>query len=292
MAVSGFFALLDDVAALLDDAAAMAKIATKKTSAILVDDMAVNANKTAGFHSQREVPVIWQIVKGSLLNKLIIVPFALLMSAFLPWLVVPVLIVAGLYLAYEGAEKVFEWARAFTGKEAHENDLAPLTEQEKIKSAIVTDFILSLEIVVFVLGLVATQPLVTQIMVVSAVAVVATVGVYGLVALIIRLDDMGLWLINRSTDASKLTHKAFELIGTGMVNAMPHIIRILAVVGTLAMLLVGGGILAHNIEIVHLFVEASIQQELAEMFFALACGTNIILVIRLINSIKKKVRYA
>jgi len=201
---SGFFALLDDIAAIMDDVAAMTKITTKKTAGILGDDLAVNAEKASGFVSSREIPVLWAITKGSMLNKLMILPLAFLLSAFIPWAIIVILILGGLYLAYEGAEKIYEF---FVPHPKHETiELKrDFTEQElldlektKIKSAIVTDFILSVEIVIIALGSVVNEPLVTQIIVVSIVALIATVGVYGIVALIVRMDDLGLKLINKS----------------------------------------------------------------------------------------------
>ena len=194
---SGFFALLDDIAALMDDVAVLGKIATKKTAGILGDDLAVNAEKASGFVSSREIPVLWAITKGSLLNKLIILPFAFLLSAFAPIAITIILIVGALYLAYEGVEKIYEY---FVPHDHSENKVAlePLTEEQillqekdKIKAAIVTDFILSVEIVIIALGTVIEEPLLNQILVVTFIAVLATVGVYGIVALIVRMDDAG-----------------------------------------------------------------------------------------------------
>eukprot|EP01093_Parvamoeba_rugata_P019446 TRINITY_DN875_c0_g1_i1.p2 TRINITY_DN875_c0_g1~~TRINITY_DN875_c0_g1_i1.p2 ORF type:complete len:224 (+),score=48.87 TRINITY_DN875_c0_g1_i1:888-1559(+) len=201
---SGFFALLDDIATLMDDVAAMTKITTKKTAGILGDDLAVNAEKASGFVSSREIPVLWAITKGSFLNKLIILPLAFLLSAFLPWSVIVILVLGGLYLSYEGAEKIYEFFVPHP-KEVTKEFKGNFTEQElldlektKIKSAIVTDFILSVEIVIIALGSVVGEPITTQIIVVSIVALIATVGVYGIVALIVRMDDFGLQLINKS----------------------------------------------------------------------------------------------
>ena len=194
---SGFFALLDDIAALMDDVAAMSKITTKKTAGILGDDLAVNAEKASGFVSSRELPVLWAITKGSFINKLIILPIAFLLSAFLPWAVTLILVLGGIYLAYEGAEKIYE----FFIPHGHKKDvdiIEKLTKEEilaaeksKIKSAIITDFILSVEIVIIALGTVVGQTILFQSLVVSIVAIIATVGVYGIVALLIRMDDFG-----------------------------------------------------------------------------------------------------
>ena len=194
---SGFFALLDDIASLMDDVASMSKVAGKKTAGILGDDLAVNAEKASGFVSSREIPVLWAITKGSLLNKLIILPVAFLLSAYLPWAITAILILGGLYLAFEGAEKV--WHYLFhrgekvevpgSGKQLSKQEILDL-EKRKIRSAIVTDFILSVEIIIIAMSTVLTQPLEVQIGVVSIIALVATVGVYGIVALIVRMDDL------------------------------------------------------------------------------------------------------
>ncbi|APQ17701.1 DUF808 domain-containing protein [Maribacter hydrothermalis] len=250
---SGFFAILDDVAALLDDVAAMSKIATKKTAGILGDDLAVNAEKASGFVSDRELPVLWAITKGSLLNKIIILPIAFLLSAFLPWAVTVVLIVGGIYLAYEGAEKIYEYfvphEHAHIATEMKEMTKEEILEIEKtkIKSAIVTDFILSIEIVIIALGAVIKEPLLTQIMVVSVVALLATVGVYGIVALIVRMDEFGTRLINYNEEDNSISDK----IGHFFVNALPKVIKALSVIGTIALLLVSGGIFVHNIDFFH-----------------------------------------
>lgn len=250
---SGFFAILDDVAALLDDVAAMSKIATKKTAGILGDDLAVNAEKASGFVSKRELPVLWAITKGSLLNKLIILPIAFLLSAFLPWAVTLVLVLGGLYLAYEGTEKIYEFfvphERATVMAETEVKSEAEILEIEKvkIKSAIVTDFILSIEIVIIALGTVIKEPLVSQITVVSIVALLATVGVYGIVALIVRMDEFGLRLINLNERDNSIS----DSIGRFFVNALPMVIKALSVIGTIALILVAGGIFVHNIPFLH-----------------------------------------
>lgn len=247
---SGFFAILDDIAALMDDVAVATKVATRKTAGILGDDLAVNAEKATGFLASREIPVLWAITKGSFINKLIIVPIALLLNAFLPSVVKIVLILGGIYLAYEGVEKIIEYFfhRPKTGqeviKEVKQDDNA--AEKAKVKSAVATDFILSIEIVIIALGSVAEETLTTQIATVAAVALLATVGVYGIVALIVRMDDAGYQLIKHSNDKGLLS-----VLGTLLVKALPIIIRILAVVGTIALLLVAGGIFVHNIEYFH-----------------------------------------
>jgi hypothetical protein len=270
---SGFFAILDDVAALLDDVAAMSKIATKKTAGILGDDLAVNAEKASGFVSDRELPVLWAITKGSLLNKIIILPIAFLLSAFLPWAVTVVLILGGVYLAYEGAEKIYEYfvphKHAHITTEMKEMTKEEILEIEKtnIKSAIVTDFILSIEIVIIALGAVIKEPLVTQIMVVSVVALLATVGVYGIVALIVRMDEFGTRLINFNDEDNSISDK----IGHFFVNALPKVIKALAIIGTIALLLVSGGIFLHNIDFLHHFLP-SLPSILVEFLVGLVIG--------------------
>lgn len=254
---SGFFALFDDVAALLDDVAAMSKIATKKTAGILGDDLAVNAEKASGFASARELPVLWAISKGSLLNKIIILPVAFLLSAFFPTAIVVILILGGIYLAYEGVEKIFEFlfhkkenTTAILKNDYSENEVLNF-EKEKIKSAIITDFILSVEIVIIALGTVLEKSLSMQIIVVSVIALIATVGVYGIVALIVRMDEAGLKLIQLNPSKKSIPN----FIGSILVQALPILIKSLAVVGTIALLLVAGGIFSHNITIFHHFLE-------------------------------------
>ena len=252
---SGFFALLDDIAAIMDDVAAMSKIATKKTAGILGDDLAVNAEKASGFNSSRELPVLWAIAKGSLVNKIIILPIAFLLSAFYPPAVIVILVLGGIYLAYEGAEKIFEYffhkkqsAAGITDEVLTETEILAF-EKEKIKSAIVTDFILSVEIVIIALGTVIEKPLSSQIMVVSVVALIATVGVYGIVALIVRMDEAGLKLIAMSKNKKGIA----TFVGNILVKALPIVIKSLGVLGTIALLLVAGGIFSHNIPFLHHF---------------------------------------
>jgi predicted DNA repair protein MutK len=270
---SGFFAILDDVAALLDDVAAMSKIATKKTAGILGDDLAVNAEKASGFVSKRELPVLWAITKGSLLNKIIILPIAFLLSAFLPWAVTVVLVLGGVYLAFEGAEKIYEFfvphehAHAVAEMEEISEEEILEMEKTKVKSAIVTDFILSIEIVIIALGAVIKEPLVTQIGVVSIVALLATVGVYGIVALIVRMDEFGFRLINLNEEDDSISDK----IGHFFVNALPKVIKALSVIGTIALLLVSGGIFVHNIDFFHHLLP-NVPSILVEFGVGLAVG--------------------
>ena len=250
---SGIFAILDDIAALMDDVAVAAKIATRKTAGILGDDLAVNAEKATGFLSSREIPVLWAITKGSLLNKLMIVPIALLLNAFFPVAIKFILILGGLYLAYEGVEKIVEYFFPHSDEGHHAVEEVKQDDKEaekaKVKSAVTTDFILSVEIVIIALGTVLEDSLVIQILTVSVVAILATVGVYGIVALIVRMDDTGYKLIKRYNDKG-----FFSSLGHLLVKALPVIIRILAVVGTIALILVSGGIFVHNIEYFHHFL--------------------------------------
>lgn len=254
---SGFFALLDDIAAIMDDVAVMSKVAAKKTAGILGDDLAVNAEKASGFVSSREIPVLWAIAKGSFINKLIILPIAFLLSAFFPVAIIIILVLGGLFLAYEGAEKIYEF---FFHRKHATTDITTQTfteaeilamEKEKIKSAIVTDFILSVEIVIIALGTVIEKPLSTQIAVVSIIAIIATVGVYGIVALIVRMDELGLKLIAMSSKERSIS----KSIGNILVKALPKVIKSLSFIGTIALLLVAGGIFAHKIDFLHHFAE-------------------------------------
>ena len=247
---SGFFAILDDIGALMDDVAVTTKVAATKTTGILGDDLAVNVEKATGFLASRELPVLWAITKGSLVNKLIIVPIALLLNAFFPVAVKIALVLGGFYLAYEGVEKIIEFLfHRSKGahqviKESEQNDTG--AEKAKIKSAITTDFILSIEIVIIALGSVTEKGLAIQIITVSVVAFLATIGVYGIVAIIVRMDDAGFKLIKHSHNKG-----FFSALGVLLVKSLPVIIKLLGIVGTVALILVSGGIFAHNIEYLH-----------------------------------------
>lgn len=254
---SGFFAILDDIAALMDDVSIAAKVATKKTAGILGDDLAVNAEKATGFLSSREIPVLMQIMKGSFINKLVIVPVVFLLQWLYPPAITIILIIGGFYLAYEGMEKIIEFLfhRKKEGHEVIQEAVAPEVDPEnaekaKIKSAITTDFILSIEIVIIALGTVLAAPLATQILTVSVVAIIATVGVYGIVALIVRMDDAGYKLIKTSGEKGFM-----NTVGEFLVKALPWVIKGLSVIGTIALILVAGGIFAHNVEFLHHFLE-------------------------------------
>ena len=243
--------LLDDIASVLDDVAAMTKIAAKKTAGVLGDDLALNAQQVAGVKADRELPVVWAVAKGSMLNKIILVPAALLIAAFAPWLITPLLMLGGTYLCFEGVEKLVhkylrspadEAAARAALKQALSDpqlDLAAL-EKDKVSGAVRTDFILSAEIVVIALGTVADAPLAQKAVVLAGIALVMTVGVYGLVATIVKLDDAGLWL-------SRQASVARQALGRGLLAFAPWLMKALSVVGTLAMFLVGGGILTHGV---------------------------------------------
>ncbi|MFO8147765.1 MAG: DUF808 domain-containing protein [Bacteroidota bacterium] len=288
---SGIFALLDDIAALMDDVAVLTKVAGKKTAGILGDDLAVNAEKASGFMSSRELPVLWAITKGSFLNKLIILPLAFLLSAFFPSAVTVILIFGGLYLAYEGAEKIYE----FFFPHSHKGEtpkLEKLSEVEvlarekgKIKSAILTDFILSVEIVIIALGTVESETLLNKILVVTIIALIATVGVYGIVALIVRMDEFGAKLIDYNQEENSISDK----IGRFLVNALPKVIKSLSVIGTIALLLVSGGIFVHNINFMNGLFE-NIPGILVEFITGLVVGIIVVMIIKLIIWIWKKMR--
>jgi len=287
---SGFFALFDDIAVLMDDVAMMSKVATKKTAGILGDDLAVNAEKSTGFVSERELPVIWAITKGSFINKLIILPLIILLSAFADWAIIPILMLGGLYLAYEGAEKIFEFFFPHH-HDKEEFDTENMTEasilaheKKKIKSAIVTDFILSLEIVIIALSTVTDKPLATQIPVLIFVAIIATIGVYGIVALIVRLDDMGFSLIKKGEKHNK---KALIKVGSALVWSLPIIIKILSVVGAIAMLVVAGGIYLHNIHIIHEWLHA-LPEVLASLLIGIVVGAVVLAIIKLVLLVKNR----
>jgi predicted DNA repair protein MutK len=286
---SGFFALLDDITAIMDDVAAMSKIATKKTAGILGDDLAVNAEKASGFISSRELPVLWAIAKGSFINKLIILPIAFILSAFLPLAIIIILVLGGLFLAYEGAEKIFEYlfphqhvVSEIIVQDLTEDEILVL-EKNKIKSAIVTDFILSVEIVIIALGTVIEKPISSQIAVVSIVAIIATIGVYGIVALIVRMDELGLKLIALSSKERSLS----KTVGNILVQALPKVIKSLSFIGTIALILVAGGIFVHNIEFLH-HIFPQWPSIIKEFSFGLLFGGIVLGVVNLLKKMFEK----
>lgn len=285
---SGIFAILDDIAALMDDVAVTSKVAASKTAGILGDDLAVNAEKATGFLSSRELPVLWAITKGSFINKLIIVPIALLLNAFFPIAIQYILILGGCYLAYEGVEKIIEYIfhRPKKGQEVIEertqNDSS--AEKLKVRSAITTDFILSIEIVIIALGSVLDQSLLIQIITVAIVAILATVGVYGIVALIVRMDDAGFHLIRKSNDKGVVSK-----VGHFLVQSLPIVIKILGFVGTIALLLVSGGIFIHNIHYFHEILP-NVPLLIKEFGLSLIVGIVIVFMLSIAKLILKKVK--
>jgi hypothetical protein len=259
LAGSSLLALIDDIATILDDVSVMTKVAAKKTAGVLGDDLALNAQQVTGVSADRELPVVWAVAKGSLLNKLILVPAALLISAFVPWAITPLLMLGGAFLCFEGFEKLAHKFRDSKAEEdhSHASQLEALTdpsvdmvafEQDKIKGAVRTDFILSAEIIAITLGAVAAASLLSQVLVLSLIAIAMTVGVYGLVAGIVKLDDLGLHLCRRES-------RLAQHCGGAILRAAPYLMRGLSVAGTAAMFIVGGAILTHGVPMVHQAIE-------------------------------------
>ncbi|WP_371188569.1 DUF808 domain-containing protein [Thalassotalea maritima] len=303
MAGTSLLTLLDKIAVALDDIAVMTKVAAKKTAGVLGDDLALNAQQVQGVRAERELPVVWAVAKGSFINKLILVPAALLISAFAPVLINPLLMIGGLFLCYEGVEKlVHTW---LVGKEKmeqeHKQDLQALVdesvdmveyEKDKIQGAIKTDFILSAEIIVIALGTVTDKSLIEQASVISLIAILITVGVYGLVAAIVKLDDMGLYLVNKP-NAGKLSTG----LGKGLLAFAPKLMKTLAIVGTAAMFLVGGGIIVHGIPTLHHMVEDlyakfpgwdMLTGSLSNFTTGIIAGTIVLSVVQVIEKVRSK----
>ena len=264
MAGSSLFALIDDIATLLDDVAGMTKVAARKTAGVLGDDLALNAEQVTGVRAERELPVVWAVAKGSLLNKAILIPAALAISYFIPWLITPLLMLGGLFLCFEGFEKIaHKLLHSAEDDEAHKENLKKAVadpevdivafEKQKIKGAIRTDFILSAEIIVITLGTVAGAALTSQLAVLVGIALIITVGVYGLVAGIVKLDDLGLHLMRDHVQGQSMTFK--QRFGRGLLILAPKFMKLLSIVGTAAMFMVGGGILTHGIPVVHHAIE-------------------------------------
>lgn len=257
MAGASLFALLDDIAALLDDVAVLTKVAAKKTAGVLGDDLALNAQQVTGVSANRELPVVWAVAKGSLVNKAILVPAALAISAWLPWAITPLMMIGGAFLCYEGVEKLaHKFLHSKEEDQAHKAERVKVLadenvdlvawEKDKIKGAVRTDFILSAEIIVLSLGVVSNAPFGQQVAALVAIALGMTLFVYGLVAGIVKLDDIGAWLLDKG--------RALAAVGRGLLYATPWLMRGLSVAGTAAMFLVGGGILVHAIPALHHFV--------------------------------------
>jgi predicted DNA repair protein MutK len=261
MAAGSLLALIDDIASVLDDVALMSKVAAKKTAGVLGDDLALNAQQVAGVNADRELPVVWAVAIGSLRNKAILVPAALAISAVIPWAITPLLMLGGAFLCYEGFEKLaHRYLHSAAEDHAHEAELAAATadqsvdmaalERDKIKGAIRTDFILSAEIIVISLGTVSGAPFAQQVAVLAAIALVMTVGVYGIVAGIVKLDDAGLYLSRKANSAARA-------LGSLLLAAAPRLMQALSVIGTVAMFMVGGGILGHALPPLHHLAESA-----------------------------------
>lgn len=271
MASVGLLALIDDIATLLDDVALLSKVAAKKTAGVLGDDLALNAEQVSGVRAERELPVVWAVAKGSALNKLILVPAALLISVVASWMITPLLMLGGAYLCFEGFEKIsHKWLHGNNTREHRNQRLQALSdptfdvvvfEKNKIKGAIRTDFILSAEIVVISLGVVQAVSFSQQVLVVSLIAAAITVGVYGLVAGIVKLDDGGYYLL--ATKGKTIYARCMRLIGRAVLAFCPYLMKTLAIVGTAAMFLVGGGILMHGIPAAHHLQELAGQSAVA-----------------------------
>jgi uncharacterized protein len=302
MAAANLLALIDDIATILDDVAILSKVAAKKTAGVLGDDLALNAQQVAGVSADRELPVVWAVAKGSLVNKAILVPAALLISVFVPWLVTPLLMVGGAFLCFEGFEKLAH--RALHSKAEDKAHRAQLTqaltdpavdlvalEKDKIKGAIRTDFILSAEIIAITLGTVAQASLATQVAVLAGMAVLMTVGVYGFVAGIVKLDDLGLWL-NQQTGA------AARALGRGILRLAPWLMKALSVAGTAAMFLVGGGILVHGVPTLAHAIEQAVSgfggvaqwllPTLADGLLGMAAGAVVLAAVTLFKKLRSK----
>ncbi|MFM7627253.1 MAG: DUF808 domain-containing protein [Gammaproteobacteria bacterium] len=298
MAGASLLALLDDIATVLDDVAVLSKVAAKKSAGVLGDDLAVNAEQVSGVQAKRELPVVWAVAKGSLVNKAILVPAALLISQFAPWAVTPLMVLGGLFLCYEGFEKVAHRflhsaaddaaARAAVTAAAADTAVDLVAwERDKIKGAIRTDFILSAEIIVITLGVVGAAPFATRLGTLTAIALLMTVGVYGLVAGIVKLDDAGLHLAGRRGDGA--FDGALRALGRGLLGAAPKLMKSLGVAGTVAMFLVGGGILTHALHLVPSNLALALLTDLAVGAAAGAAALGAVLLVqRLRNGLRSK----
>jgi uncharacterized protein len=301
---SSLLTLLDDIATVLDDVAVMAKIAAKKTAGVLGDDLALNAQQVAGVGADRELPVVWAVAKGSMLNKAILVPAALLLSAFVPWAVIPLLIIGGAFLCFEGVEKLAHKLLRSAGGDARCADNlhavadpgvdTTYVERQKIKGAVRTDFILSAEIIVISLGTVAKEAFAVQIGVLIAIAIMMTIGVYGLVAGIVKLDDAGLFLARH--EGGSVGARANRAIGRAILRVAPWLMKFLSIAGTAAMFLVGGGILTHHVPMLDFAIEAprphglldAVVGMLADLVIGMIIGAVVLGVVKLIGKLRRK----
>jgi predicted DNA repair protein MutK len=307
MAAGSLLALLDDIATVLDDVTVMSKVAAKKTAGVLGDDLALNAQQVSGVDSSRELPVVWAVAKGSMWNKAILVPAALLISAFAPWLIIPLLMIGGAFLCFEGAEKLaHKFLHSPEEDAAHKERLAAAVagkedmvavEKDKIKGAIRTDFILSAEIIVISLGVISTMPFMQQVVVLVLLSVLFTVGVYGLVAGIVKIDDAGLYLSQKASSGARA-------LGRMLLALAPRLMKLLSIVGTAAMFMVGGGIVSHNWELLHHYSEGlaerlgavpgvggvlhAIGPVVFDALVGIAVGIIVLLVVTLVNKLRGK----
>ena len=302
MATSSLFALIDDIATLLDDVAVMSKVAAKKTAGVLGDDLALNAQQVAGVKADRELPVVWAVAKGSFVNKAILVPAALAISVVAPWAITPLLMLGGAYLCYEGFEKIaHKFLHSAAEDKAHHTALVQAVadpavdmvafEKDKIKGAVRTDFVLSAEIIVITLGTVAGAVFSKQVAVLVAMALIMTVGVYGFVAAIVKLDDVGLYLAQKQSSFARV-------IGGGLVRGAPYLMKLLSIVGTAAMFLVGGGIITHGIPAMHHAIESatagiggfwgSVASTLADGVIGIATGAAVLAIVALVRRLIPK----
>ena len=293
MAGASLLALLDDIATVLDDVAVLSKVAAKKSAGVLGDDLAVNAEQVSGVQAKRELPVVWAVAKGSLVNKVILVPAALLVSQFAPWAVTPLMVLGGLFLCYEGFEKVAHRFLHSAGDDAAARAAVTAAaadpavdlvawERDKIKGAIRTDFILSAEIIVITLGVVGAAPFATRLGTLTAISLLMTVGVYGLVAGSVKLDDAGLHLASRRGDGA--LDGALRALGRGLLGAAPRLMTFLGVAGTVAMFLVGGGILTHALHLVPSNLALALLTDLAVGAAAGAAALGAVLLVKRLRS--------
>jgi predicted DNA repair protein MutK len=302
---SSLLVLLDDIAAVLDGVAVMTKVAAKRTAGVLGDDLALSAQQVAGVDPGRELPVVWAVAKGSILNKGILVPAALLLSAFVPWVVIPLMMIGGVFLCFEGVEKLaHKLLHSKIEDDAYHAKIVEVLadpsvdvvvfERDKIKGAIRTDFILSAEIIVISLGTVAKEAFAVQVGVLVAIAIAMTIGVYGLVAGIVKLDDAGLFLSRREGESGLA--RAKRTLGRGILRVAPWLMKFLSIAGTAAMFLVGGGILTHNVPPLHRAVEAISSQGalgtavgmLADLVVGVIVGAVVLCVVNLIGKLRRK----
>lgn len=290
---SSLLALLDDITTVLDDVSVMTKVAAKKTAGVLGDDLALNAEQVAGVVADREIPVVWAVAKGSFINKLILVPSALLISTFAGWLITPLLMIGGAFLCFEGFEKIAHKFLHKKEEEAHQQEIAEAVmnpevdmvafEKEKIKGAIRTDFILSAEIVVISLGTVAEASFLQRVGVLSGISIIMTIGVYGLVACIVKMDDAGFYLRKKS-------NVVLKTIGNGLLSLAPLLMKGLSILGTAAMFLVGGGIVAHGFHAIEDFAQKTVAPTLVHLVVGVVVGALVLAVVKAVSVLIGKMK--